>query len=77
MNDMSISRRNLLGGASAFLTLGGGLQVAFGADVPVALRNRQRRRHRNPRRGRRPHPGGYLLPFRPGRPAACGAIGRS
>ncbi len=37
MNNMSISRRNLLGGASAFLTLGGGLQVAFGADVPVAL----------------------------------------
>ena len=37
MNDMNVSRRNLLGGASAFLTLGGGLQVAFGADLPVAL----------------------------------------
>jgi uncharacterized protein (DUF1501 family) len=37
MNDMNVSRRNLLGGASAFLALGGGLQVAFGADLPVAL----------------------------------------
>ena len=37
MNDMNVSRRNLLGGASAFLTLGGGLQVAFGAGLPEAL----------------------------------------
>jgi uncharacterized protein (DUF1501 family) len=37
MNDMTISRRGLLGGASAFMTLGGGLRVALGADLPVAL----------------------------------------
>ena len=37
MNDMNISRRNLLGGATAFTALGGGLRVAFGADLPVAL----------------------------------------
>ena len=37
MNDMTISRRGLLGGASAFVTLGGGLRVALGADLPVAL----------------------------------------
>ena len=37
MNDINISRRNLLGGASAFMTLGGGLRVAFGADLPPAL----------------------------------------
>src|SRR4051812_44284398 len=37
MNDINISRRNLLGGASAFMTLGGGLRVAYGADLPPAL----------------------------------------
>jgi uncharacterized protein (DUF1501 family) len=37
MNDMNLSRRGLLGGASAFVTLGGGLRVALGADLPVAL----------------------------------------
>ena len=42
MNDMphhhhSISRRGILGGSAAMLALSGGLRVAFGADVPVAL----------------------------------------
>ncbi|MHB1204877.1 MAG: DUF1501 domain-containing protein [Rhodospirillaceae bacterium] len=38
MNDMTISRRGLLGGASAFVTLGGGLRVALGAEpLPEAL----------------------------------------
>lgn len=41
MNDMPhhhhISRRGILGGGAAMLSLGGGLRVAFGADLPVAL----------------------------------------